>query len=128
MNRILLYTAGLVLFTAPLAPKAGDAKAAPNGVAAGKQAFARCSACHSLAGKNGVGPSLNGVVGRKAGSVPGFRYSPALSGANIVWNETKLDAFLAKPSAVVAGTRMVIPVPDAKDRAAIIAYLRDVGP
>lgn len=83
----------------------------------------RCSACHSIAA-NRIGPMHRGVVGRKAGSVMGFDYSPALKRARIVWNVPSLDRWLTNPPAMVPGTRMGIRVPDAKDRTDIIAYLR----
>ena len=83
----------------------------------------RCSACHSIAA-NRIGPMHRGVVGRKAGTVAGFDYLPALKRARIVWNAPSLDRWLTNPPVMVPGTRMGIRVPDAKDRADIIAYLR----
>jgi cytochrome c len=97
---------------------AGDATA-------GQQVFARCAACHSIkAGENKIGPSLAGVVGRKAGSEPGFNYSPALKASNITWDAHTLDQFIANPSADVHGTKMFISVPNATDRENVIAYLQ----
>src|SRR4030088_759638 len=72
----------------------------------GKEAFVKCVACHPLDNKNSLGPSLRGIVGRKAGSVEGFRYSRAMKNANIVWDEKTLDAFLDEPQKVVPGTTM----------------------
>jgi cytochrome c len=101
------------------------AAAAPaQDAAAGKAAFARCAGCHSVAGNNGVGPGLQGVLGRKVGSVAGFRYSPAMQAAGKVWDAAALDAFIASPQQALPGNAMPFPgVPDAKVRADILAYL-----
>lgn len=70
-----------------------------------------------------VGPRHRGVVGRKAGGVPGFAYSPALQAATLVWSADNLDQWLADPQAVIPGQRMNVVTRDAKIRADIIAYL-----
>ena len=82
----------------------------------------RCSFCH-LDGPGGQGPSLTGVVGRKAGSVADFGYSPALKASGLVWTPENLDKFLTDPGAMVPGAAMPIHVPDAATRQAIIGYL-----
>lgn len=85
----------------------------------------RCAACHSVeAGQNKVGPSLAGVIGRKAGSVPGARYSKALTDTGITWDAAKLDSYIAAPRKLVPGTTMMVAVPDAAQRAAVVAYLK----
>jgi cytochrome c len=92
--------------------------------AAGKTAFAQCAACHSIDGSNGAGPSLQGVVGRKAGSFPGFRYSRAMKAVAYSWDASSLDAYIANPQTAVPGNVMPFSgVADAKQRADLIAYL-----
>jgi cytochrome c len=93
--------------------------------ASGAQLFAqRCKVCHSVTpGAKGVGPNLNGVAGRKAASAPGFAYSPALKASGLSWTPANLDAYLAAPMRKVPGTRMVISVPDAAQRKALVGYL-----
>jgi cytochrome c2 len=94
--------------------------------AAGKSVFSSvCSICHSIQpGKNGVGPSLFGVVGRKTGSVPGFHYSPANQNANLTWDTATLDKYLQGPRTVIPGTLMTYSgLKDDTKRADLIAYL-----
>ena len=93
--------------------------------AAPPAAFAACAACHNPDGSNGLGPSLKGVYGRKAGTAAGFRYSPAMKKATAVWDEKSLDSFLADTQKAIPGNVMPFPgVPDAKQRAEIIDYLK----
>ena len=89
-------------------------------------AFAACKACHTVqkGAKSGLGPNLNGVVGRPAASLPGFNYSPALKGSKLRWDEKTLNEFIAAPTKKVPGTRMPIGMADPAKRAAIIAYLK----
>lgn len=105
-----------------LAPKA----TANPAQAQGAQAFAQCRACHTLpaGGKSTLGPNLHGLFGRKAGTVAGFAYSPALKASGLVWDAKSLDQYLAAPTAKVPGTRMVMKVSDPARRAALIAYLK----
>mgnify|MGYP000909781900 CR=1 FL=1 len=93
--------------------------------AAAPPAFNACKACHTVnkGGRNGIGPNLNGVVGRPAASIAGFNYSPALKASKLRWDAKTLDEYLAAPTKKVPGTRMPIATPDATKRAAIIAYL-----
>ena len=106
-----------------LAIAADGAFAQDDAVARGKKQFSACAACHSVDHANGVGPYLDGVVGRRAGSVDGFHYSRAMKGAG-TWTPARLDAFVAEPQHAVPGT--VMPYagqPDAQARADLLAYL-----
>ena len=107
------------------APLLGAATAAPaQDAAAGKAAFASCAACHSIDGSNGAGPSLQRVVGRKAGAFADFRYSRAMKAAGTTWDAASLDAYIADPQKLIPGNTMPFSgVPDAKERADIVAYL-----
>jgi cytochrome c oxidase assembly protein Cox11 len=96
--------------------------------AAGEKLFATtCSACHTL-NHNKVGPPLDGVVGRAAGSVASYPYSAALAHAHIVWNAETLDQWLANPRGLVPGATMPFSLPDEMRRRDIIAYLETLKP
>ena len=84
---------------------------------------ARCGACHAL-DDNGAGPRHRGLLGRKAGTQPGFEYSEALRRSGLVWSRQTLDRWLADPNALVPGNKMVVQLAnDAGERAAIIEWL-----
>ncbi len=97
--------------------------------AAGKTVFAnQCSSCHTTeVGKNGFGPSLAAVVGRRAGRLAGFSYSPAMAQAVLTWDAKTLDTFLTSSTSAVPGTSMSVALPNATDRANVIAYLETLG-
>ena len=86
-----------------------------------------CGICHTLQpGQNRLGPSLAGIIGRKAGTVAGFDYSEANKSSNVVWDEAQLDQYLSNPKQFMPGTKMIYPgMKDAEQRKALIAYLRD---
>lgn len=95
--------------------------------AAGKAVFAQCRTCHVTdAGVNKTGPSLNGIIGRKSGSVPGYTYSAANAGSGVVWTKEKLFQYLEKPQRVIPKTKMIYAgLTDAQKRADLIAYLEN---
>jgi len=110
-------TSGTVLFT--MTAQAEDA-------AKGAKLYqGRCKICHVMeAGKApGIGPNLSGVFGRTSGTSEGYKYSPALQKAAVEWNKENLDKYLAAPGKFIPGGRMAAAVPNAADRADIIAYL-----
>lgn len=101
----------------PAAPAAAPTAAPP-------MAFAQCISCHSVEpGKNGIGPTLHGIVGTKAGEVPGYAFSTALKASGIAWDRATLEQWLSGPMKMVPGTKMVISVPDPVKRKEIIDYL-----
>ena len=88
----------------------------------GEKAYQACMGCHSL-DDNDVGPKHRGVVGRRAGSVPGYNYSAVLKNSGIVWTPDNLDRWLQGPQKLVPGAKMFFHIDDPKTRADIIAYL-----
>ena len=106
--------------------------AAAQDAAAGEKVFdAKCKVCHMPPekAKNLVGPSLAGVVGRKAGTAPGYHYSEANEKSGITWTEAELKKYLKDPKAVVPGTKMVFPgLQSETDIDNVIAYLKQFGP
>jgi len=119
--RVSIAAAGIALFSSVgVAWADGDA-------AAGEKIFnTKCKICHQIGegAKNLVGPVLNGVVGRKAGTYPGYNYSEANKNSGITWTEEELDKYLKDPKGVVPGTKMVFAgLPKDDDRKNIIAFL-----
>jgi cytochrome c2 len=118
----------LALLPSPPPPAAAD-------LTRGARVFQRCYACHSVvAGEDGLpGPSLRCLLGRQAGALPGFEFSPAMIEAGaakgLVWSRATLDAFLAAPGSFVPGTTMWIPgLTASEDRQGVIDYLERAGP
>jgi cytochrome c len=97
----------------------------------GQQAFNNsCRTCHTIKqADNRLGPSLFGVVGRKAGTLPEYRFSPAMENSGVTWDETNLDKFIAEPEAVINGNAMKPygGLSDVAQRKAIIDYLKENG-
>jgi len=105
--------------------------AAAQDAAAGEKVFAKCKICHQIGegAKNMVGPVLNGVVGRKAGTYPDYHYSDANEKSGITWTKDELEKYLKDPKGVVPGTKMIFPgLPNEKDIDNVIAYLKQFGP
>jgi cytochrome c len=99
--------------------------------ALGEKIFQRCKACHQIGegAKNAVGPVLNGIVGRKAGTYPDYAYSDANKNSGLTWDEATLKEYLKNPRAKVPGTKMIFPgLPKDEDIANVIAYLKQFGP
>lgn len=108
-------------------PAYGQPAAASASAARGKLLFLRCASCHAVeAGAPArIGPNLAGIVGRKAGALPGYDYSPALQASSLIWDEATLDRWLADSGGLVPGNRMAFAgLAKAADRAAVIAYLK----
>lgn len=94
--------------------------------ARGQTVFKKCTQCHSpVEGKNGTGPSLYGIIGRPAGSIPNFRYSEANKTSGITWSEQEMFEYLENPKKKIPKTIMAfVGLPKAQDRADVIAYLK----
>lgn len=125
MKRAALFSA--IAATAALA---GTGIVKAQDAANGADVFRLCRACHDVGptAKNKVGPILNGIVGRKAGTIEGFNYSPANQKAGAdgwMWTEEKLAAYLLNPRAAMPGNKMAFAgIKDELDRKDLIAYLK----
>ena len=116
---ISCFVLGVSLLIAAVGPSvAADAEA-------GKVVFKKCALCHTAeAGKNKIGPSLFGIVGRKSASLASYNYSDAMKGFKHTWDPQTLDIYLTDPHAEVPGTKMIFPgIKDKTERADVIAYL-----
>lgn len=114
---LMLASAVAVLLETTSVPSAADA-------ARGKQLFATCAACHSDK-PDAIGPTLQGVYGRKSGSIPDFRYSTAMNRANLTWDESNLRDYIKDPQTKVKGNRMPFGgLSNSDDINDIIAYLK----
>ena len=120
-----VFTASLALFAL------GTAARAESETSDGKLAFNNaCRTCHSFKpGDNRLGPTLHGVVGRKAGSVEGYQFSSAMQQSSIVWDEANLDAFIEDPNKVVHGNAMKPygGIDDPAQRKEIVGYLKTLS-
>lgn len=118
----------LVLVAAVLAASSGVVKA--QDTAEGENVFKQCRACHAVGAeaRNLVGPVLNGLDGRKSGTIDGFSYSDANKNSGITWDEATLKEYLKNPRAKVPGTKMIFPgLPKDEDIDNVIAYLKQLG-
>jgi cytochrome c len=120
MKPFVQISAGLAIVCSLYASSAATAAQPP-------ASFATCAACHSTDGTPGVGPSVKGVYGRKAGTADGFTYSKAMRKSGETWDDKSLDAFITDPQQLVPGNTMPFPgLADAKQRAEIIDYLKNL--
>jgi cytochrome c len=124
MQRISLATTSAAgIFTAMFASALALAQTPLEGDPEhGKALYQACTACHSI-DENDLGPKHRGVVGRRAGSIEDYNYSPSLKNSGLTWDKTTLDRWLTNPSELVPGTKMYFKIDDPQMRADIIAYL-----
>ncbi|HWM45916.1 MAG TPA: cytochrome c family protein [Xanthobacteraceae bacterium] len=121
MRRLLLATA-LVACAMP---------ALAQDIAAGEKSFRKCLPCHSIGegAKNKLGPVLNGLEGRKAGTAEGYSYSEANKNSGLTWDEATFKEYITDPRAKIPGTKMIFPgIKNEQERADLWAYLKQFGP
>lgn len=97
----------------------------------GEEVFKKCRACHQIGetAKNGVGPLMNGIIGRKSGLIEGFNYSEANKNSGLTWDKATFLNYIKDPKAAMPGTKMAFAgVKDEKDAADLFAYLEQFGP
>lgn len=123
MTKLTAFVAGAAAFVMSFS----SASIAEGDAAAGEKVFKKCQVCHVLEpGGRKIGPSLYGIFGRTAGTLEGFRYSPAMSNSGIVWDEETLSAYLENPRQYIKGNRMAFAgLRKEEDRADVIAYLKE---
>ena len=116
---------------AAIALAASTAAASAQDVAAGEQSFKKCLPCHSVGAgaKNKVGPELNGIDGRKAGTAEGFNYTEANKNSGITWDESVFKEYIKDPRAKIPGTKMVFAgIKNEQEVNDLWAYLKQFGP
>ena len=119
----------MVLFAAVMA-LLGEGGARAQDAAAGEKVFGQCRACHQVGetAKNQVGPKLNGLFGRTAGSVEGYAYSPANKASGLVWDDAAFMDYIRDPRAKIPGTKMIFPgVKNEQQAADLMAFLKQYG-
>jgi cytochrome c len=121
--KTFLFVTGVVVMLSGIA-EAQD-------VAAGQKSFNKCRACHQVGetAKNGVGPQLNGLFGRKAGTVDGFKYSDANRKSDLIWDETNFSEYIKDPKKFMPGNTMTfIGIRNEQEIKDLIAFLKQHGP
>jgi len=114
----------IAVATVPVSLASPPASAAVGDAVHGAIVYQVCTGCHSL-DEDDVGPRHRGVVGRAAGAIQGYPYSPALKSSRLVWTPQTLDRWLQNPQTLVPGTKMFFALTNARDRADVIAYLEE---
>ena len=117
----------LMISAVIVAASAGGAVA--QDLAAGETAFRKCQPCHDVGetAKNKLGPELNGLDGRKAGTAEGYAYSDGNKNSGIVWSEASFKEYLENPQEKIPGTKMILSVNNEKEIADLWAYLKQFG-
>lgn len=112
--------------SAPTTPAGSESVAAASAADAKPASFMQCATCHAVEkGKHGVGPSLAGIYGAKAGDVAGYAFSEPMKASGLTWDEKTLDAYLTNPMKMVPGTKMTFAgMPDAAKRKDVIEYIK----
>ena len=118
----------LMIGAVVLATSAGQTPA--QDLAAGEASFRKCQPCHDVgeAAKNKLGPELNGLDGRKAGTAEGYDYSDGNRNSGIVWSEASFKEYLENPQDKIPGTKMILSVKNGKEPGDLWAYLKQFGP
>lgn len=128
-----MFTGRMIAIVASAVVLAGTTYAAraAGDVKEGEKVFAKCKVCHQIGegAKNAVGPELNGVIGRKAGTAPGYNYSDANKNSGLTWDEATFRDYIKNPKAKVPGTKMIFAgLPKETDIDNLLAYLEQFGP
>src|SRR5499426_4859907 len=117
------------LIIGPMILAASIAHAIAQDISAGETAFRKCQICHDVGeeAKNKLGPELNGLDGRKAGTAEGYAYSDGNKNSGIVWSEATFKEYLENPQEKIPGTKMILSVKNEKEVADLWAYLKQFG-
>jgi cytochrome c len=133
MKKLMIFATLFAVSACSKAPDPSDSATtgatAPTEIAAAGAApasFAQCAICHQVKpGASGLGPNLHAVIGRKAGTLPGFAYSSAMKASGVTWDAASIDAYIEAPQKFMPGTRMSYPgLKDKAKRDEIIAWLK----